>query len=900
MNNALPFHLAGRLPAPGDNVAIASQRLDAGTVIDFQGQPLTIAQTVLEGHRFAIAPIDAGDKLLSWGLPFGFATQPLQQGDYLCNEMMLTALKSRRLDFPLPTAPNFRDHFEPYQLDKAKFTPGQQVPLVSEPRTFKGYARPGNRGVGTRNYIILLGTSSRTASFVRALEERLKPELAGCHNIDGIVAVAHTEGGGNHRPSNYDLILRTLSGFLTHCNVAAVLAVDYGTEPVNNRALETWALENHYPLADVPHRFHTLIGSIEFELRRCAEMVRSWIPVAEKQERTPQPIRHLRLSLQCGGSDAFSGVSGNPIAGWIVKEAIRHGGSGNLAETDELVGAEPYVLANVKDLATAEKFLTTIERFEERVHWHGASSQTNPSGGNLYRGLYNIAIKSIGAGRKKDPSLRLDEIIAYAEPMTSPGFYFMDSPGNDLESIAGQVASGCNLVLFVTGNGSITNFPFVPTIKIMTNSNRFRLLSNEMDINAGRYIDGESFEALGDEAFDQTLRVASGERTAGERAGHAQVQLWREWQQTEQPSIPTHELTPLLPGQPITLNDSSAADFSKLALPTTFSALPVCSHLATDNVRLIQPTSLCAGQVARLITDQLSDDAQLSPTNAPRFVTLPHTEGCGVSGESIDILERTMAGYLLHPSVSQALLLEHGCEKTHNDTMRQYLGAAGADLGKFGWASIQLDGGIESVTQRVRDWFSQQAVNHTTARQSASIANLRIGLSSVGDLTQANAQALALIVRHLTQHGATVIIAENATLLADETFVKNLDTTLQPTLAYAQRFKHPGLHVMQCPSDHWVETITGLGASGVEIILAFTSDRVLQGHPLLPVLQITTNSKLQAEDVDLNLTAETANEQAKLIFDLLLRTAEGRHLAMAWQRNNVDFQVSRGHFGVST
>ncbi len=900
MNNALPFHLAGRLPAPGDNVAIASQRLDAGTVIDFQGQPLTIAQTVLEGHRFAIAPIAAGDKLLSWGLPFGFATQPLQPGDYLCNEMMLTALKSRRLDFPLPTAPNFRDHFEPYQLDKAKFTPGKQVSLVADPRTFMGYARPGNRGVGTRNYIILLGTSSRTASFVRALEERLKPDLAGCQNIDGIVAVAHTEGGGNHRPSNYDLILRTLSGFLTHCNVAAVLAVDYGTEPVNNRALEAWALENHYPLADVPHRFHTLIGSIEFELRRCTEMVRSWIPAVEKLTRTLQPVRHLRLSLQCGGSDAFSGVSGNPIAGWIVKEAIRHGGSGNLAETDELVGAEPYVLANVKDLATAEKFLTTIERFEERVHWHGASSQTNPSGGNLYRGLYNIAIKSIGAGRKKDPSLRLDEIIAYAEPMTSPGFYFMDSPGNDLESIAGQVASGCNLVLFVTGNGSITNFPFVPTIKIMTNSNRFRLLSNEMDINAGRYIDGESFEALGDEAFDQTLRVASGERTAGERAGHAQVQLWREWQQTEQPSTPTHELTPLLSGQPLTLNDSSAADLSEIALPTTFSALPVGSHLATDNVRLIQPTSLCAGQVARLITSQLSDDTQLSPTNAPRFVTLPHTEGCGVSGEAIDILERTMAGYLLHPSVSQALLLEHGCEKTHNDTMRQYLGAAGADLGKFGWASIQLDGGIESVTQRVRDWFSQQATHPTTQRQSASIANLRIGLSSVGGLTQENAQALALIVRHLIQHGATVVIAENAALLTDETFVKNLGATLQPTLAYAQRFTKPGLHVMQCPSDHWVETITGLGASGVEIILTFTSDRVLQGHPLLPVLQITANSKLQAEDVDLSLTARTANEQAKLIFDLLLLTAEGLHLAMAWQRNNVDFQVSRGHFGVST
>ncbi|MCD6050157.1 MAG: D-galactarate dehydratase/Altronate hydrolase-like protein, partial [Verrucomicrobia bacterium] len=553
MNNALLFHLAGRLPAPGDNVAIASQRLEAGTVIDFQGTLLTINQTVLEGHRFAIKPIAVGDKLLSWGLTFGFATAALRPGDYLCNEMMLEALRSRRLDFALPTSPNFRDYFEPYHLDAAKFKPGQQIPLVPQPRTFMGFGRSGERGAGTRNFIVLLGTSSRTASFVRALEERLKPFLAGCKNLDGIVAIAHTEGGGEQRPNNYELILRTLAGFMVHSNVAAVLAVDYGTEPVNNSALEAWTQQHKYPLADVHHKFHTLRGSIEYELRRCVELVQTWIPEADKIARTPQPIRHLKLSLQCGGSDAFSGVSGNPLEGWIVNEVIRNGGIASLAETDELVGAESYVLSNVRDLQTAKAFLDKVARFEERVRWHGASAQTNPSGGNLYRGLYNIAIKSIGASHKKAPDTRLDYVIEYGDPMPQPGFYFMDSPGNDLESIAGQMASGCNLILFSTGNGSITNFPFVPTIKIMTNSGRFRLLSEEMDINAGRYLDGEPFESLGNEAFEQTLRVASGERTAGERAGHAQVQLWREWQQTKQPTVPTYEYTPMLAGEPITL-----------------------------------------------------------------------------------------------------------------------------------------------------------------------------------------------------------------------------------------------------------------------------------------------------------------------------------------------------------
>ena len=144
---------------------------------------------------------------------------------------------------------------------------------------------------------------------------------------------------------------------------------------------------------------------------------------------------------------------------------VHHGGAANLAETDELIGAESYVLENARDLDTAHRFLDMVNRFQERASWHGTSAEGNPSGGNKYRGLYNIVLKSIGAARKRDPRVRLDYAIDYGAPMAESGYCFMDSPGNDLESIAGQVASGCNLIYFTTGNGSITNFPFVPTIR---------------------------------------------------------------------------------------------------------------------------------------------------------------------------------------------------------------------------------------------------------------------------------------------------------------------------------------------------------------------------------------------------------------------------------------------------
>ncbi len=152
----------------------------------------------------------------------------------------------------------------------------------------------------------------------------------------------------------------------------------------------------------------------------------------------------------------------------------------------------------MRDLATARKFLNIIARFKERAAWHGHTAEGNPSGGNKYRGLYNIVLKSIGAAMKKNPDVRLDYVIDYGERMTQGGYYFMDSPGNDLESIAGQVASGSNLIFFITGNGSVTNFPFVPTIKIVTTTERYRLLSYDMDVNAGAYLDGAPMDDLGD------------------------------------------------------------------------------------------------------------------------------------------------------------------------------------------------------------------------------------------------------------------------------------------------------------------------------------------------------------------------------------------------------------------
>ncbi|HIN92517.1 MAG TPA: altronate hydrolase, partial [Alphaproteobacteria bacterium] len=473
-----------RLASSADNVAIATHRIEPDTFIEGPKGQFKIQHTILEGHRFVLIPIGSGEPLLSWALPFGTAIRDLFPGEYVCNEKILIALGQRNIDFDLPHKPNFLDVMVEHKIDATSFSPGQQVPRNSEIETFFGYRRSGRRGVGTRNFIVILAVTVKSAAFARQIESKYSSQNLG-ENIDGVIAVTHTEGDGTLPPNNFSLVMRTLAGFMVHPNVGAVQVVDYGDGTFTAGDLKQFVLDNDYPLEHTLHEFFRIEGSSDRGLIDAIKTIDQWIPIVGKQVRTEESIENISLALQCGGSDAFSGISGNPLAGSVAKEVIRRGGKANLAETDELIGAESYVLSNVKDLPTAQLFLQKIKNFKQYAANHGASAEGNPSGGNNFRGLYNIALKSIGAARKKDPEVRLDAVIDYGALMADSGYYFMDSPGNDLESIAGQVASGCNMILFITGNGSITNFPFVPTLKFVTTTGRFEMLSNEMDVNAG-------------------------------------------------------------------------------------------------------------------------------------------------------------------------------------------------------------------------------------------------------------------------------------------------------------------------------------------------------------------------------------------------------------------------------
>ncbi len=913
MSQSLAFHAVGRLPAPGDNVAIAIRPLDAGTVIALDGGACVLPHAVLEGHRFAVRGIARGEALLSWGLPFGHALAPIAPGDYVCNASTLESLAGRRLAFALPPQANFADHLVPFVLDEATFTPAPPVECASQRRTFAGYRRPGKRGVGTRNTVVILGTTSRTASFARQLTARLQVLARLYPALGGIVAVAHTEGGGPTEPNNAAEVLRALAGFIVHPNVGAVLAVDYGVEPITNARLREFMVARGYPLADVPHAFLSIDRGLAAALAEGEALVRGWLPAVAAQARTPEPVSALRVALQCGGSDAFSGVSGNPLAGSIVHEVVRHGGIGVLCETDEIAGGEAYMMKRVRDLPTARALLACIDRFRTRLAWHGITPESNPSAGNRFRGLYNIALKSLGAVHKKDPRTRVDHVIDYADPLDAPGFYFMNSPGNDLEGIAGQVGAGCNLFLFVTGNGSITNFPFVPTLKLTTTTRRHQLLIHEMDINAGRYLDGESMETLTAESFDLLLATASGQKTRGEHAGHSQASLWRNWRQTDSTRVAAIRARPAPDGQPL-----------RAALPTPAAAGAAPGRRANrDRIGLVLPTSMCSAQIARLAAERMNAKGLAPALGFTRFLALTHSEGCGFGGESMyQLLLRTYRGYATHPNVAATLLLEHGCEKIPNDSMRRQFENAGLPLERFGWASVQLDGGIDQTLAKVETWFAEKAARPSAAPALASgsapassaaegndraaeiLEGLNLGVLTVGPLRGASLSALVVLMEDVLRGGGSVLVPESDALLADARFVGAMlgRTPLHATLAYGQPLTAPGFHVVQTDSDHWVENLAGLGGCGTQVCVGFVGDSVQQGHPMLPVLQIAETGALPAAavaDVDAVFADDSAANEVALQ-RLVTATVERAYTPVASAGGFVDFQLSRGLLGVST
>jgi altronate dehydratase len=406
-------------------------------------------------------------------------------------------------------------------------------------------------------------------------------------------------------------------------------------------------------------------------------------------------------------------------------------------------------------------------------------------------------------------------------------------------------------------------------------------------------------EDLGRETFELAVRFASGERTAGEKAGHSQVQIWRDWKQTGTENLERILSAPAPDGEPLSIKtDPGVAD------DHTFEAVETERGYATDQVGLVMPTNLCSSQIALKIADLLNERGH-GEGKVSRFVALPHTEGCGNSGgSSMDLFDRTVLGHLDHPLVRFALLLEHGCEKTHNDYFRNRLIQADLDPECFGWASVQLDGGIEKVTRRVEDWFAAELEAADELQyKAAGLEHLRLGLDAAGPLPDEAARSLAALTTVVVGAGGTVVVPETASLLRSRAYLEGTvgDGEVRNTLAHGQVARKPGFHVMEAPTNNPTETATGLGATGVEVMLAHVSGRPLQAHRMIPLLQVSADpetTKDHGEDLDVILGGDSSTWTEDLLASVL-DVASRRYTPRLYGQGNTGFQFTRGLLGVS-
>ena len=478
-----------------DNVVTAARALEVGTVID----GVKTRALIPSGHKIATANIASGAPVRKYAQLIGYASTEILAGDHV---------HTHNVEFR-----NIEGAYE-YSTD---LRPVMMVPDDQRDR-FMGYRRE-NGSVGTRNYIAIVTSVNCSATAARMIADHFTPEvLADYPNVDGVAAFVHGTGCGMAGDGDgFEALQRVMWGYARHPNHAGVLMVGLGCEM--NQI--DWLLEA-YGLKQGP-LFQTMNIQSVAGLRRTVELgikkVQAMLLIANQATRTSCPASELMVALQCGGSDAWSGITANPALGYACDLLAAQGGTGVLAETPEIYGAEHLLTRRAVDRATGDRLISLIKWWEGYTARNNGSMDNNPSPGNKKGGLTTILEKSLGAAAKGGTS-PLMGVYKYAEPVRTRGFTFMDSPGYDPASVTGQIAGGCTLVCFTTGRGSAFGSKPSPTIKVATNTEMAKRMSEDMDVDAGTILSqGTSVEKKGREIYDMFLRVASGEKTKSEAQG---------------------------------------------------------------------------------------------------------------------------------------------------------------------------------------------------------------------------------------------------------------------------------------------------------------------------------------------------------------------------------------------
>ena len=488
---------------PSDDVLIARSQLVGGTTVE----SISVRGLIPAGHKVATRAIAIGEPVRRYNQIIGFASKPIAAGEHVHTHNLW--MGEAKGDFA-------RD-----------YAIGADVkpPAPRREAMFMGYRRSDGR-VATRNYIGVLSSVNCSATAARAIADQFSRQnhpqaLAAYPNVDGVVALTHGSGCGmDSEGLGLQVLQRTLAGYATHANFCAVLVVGLGCE---SNQINAWLASSDLREGDTLRVFNIQdTGGTRKTVDKGVALIREMLPAANRAQREPCSAEHITIGLQCGGSDGYSGISANPALGAAVDLLVAHGGTAILSETPEIYGAEHLLTRRAVRPEVAHKLIERIKWWEHYTRINDGEMNNNPSPGNKAGGLTTILEKALGAVAKGGTS-NLQAVVEYAEPVTTRGFVYMDTPGYDPVSATGQVAGGANMICFTTGRGSAYGCAPSPSLKIATNSALWRKQEDDMDINCGEIVDGTaSIAAMGQRIFDLVLATASGTPSKSELHGYGQ------------------------------------------------------------------------------------------------------------------------------------------------------------------------------------------------------------------------------------------------------------------------------------------------------------------------------------------------------------------------------------------
>ncbi|MGJ8540104.1 UxaA family hydrolase [Heyndrickxia coagulans] len=468
---------------PRDNVLVALQDLEPGDVLTSGDRAITVNEAIKRGHKIALEDIEENADIIKYGSPIGHATKKIEQGSWVHTHNVSTNL-SGKVEY------EYKPELHPRTFPK-------------DSRTFKGYLRKNGKA-GIRNDLYIIPTVGCINMIGDLLVDQFKANHPDNGAFDEIILFKHPYGC-SQLGDDLQNTRKILMDAAAHPNAGGVLIFGLGCE--NNQLDEMKAQMGEF---DEKRVKFMICQDVEDEVETGFQLLEELNEAAKEDKRIDLPLSELKIGLKCGGSDGFSGITGNPLLGRFSDFVISQGGSTVLTEVPEMFGAEKMLMARAKDEIVFNKIVKLINQFKDYFASYGQPIYENPSPGNKAGGITTLEDKSLGCTQKAGTSAVVD-VLEYGEKLKEKGLSLLQAPGNDLVSSTALAAADCQMVLFTTGRGTPFG-TFVPTVKVSTNTELYEKKKQWIDFNAGRLLDEEMDEVV-EQFISFILEVASGKKT---------------------------------------------------------------------------------------------------------------------------------------------------------------------------------------------------------------------------------------------------------------------------------------------------------------------------------------------------------------------------------------------------